>query len=84
MLTNKHICYETRHPKQANAVAVNSQNVSKNLPRSPLTAAERTARLLRGTASSRFCTPFARDAAGINTEPRQDKDKTHALQRAQI
>lgn len=52
--------------------------------RKPLTAAERTARILRDNSKSRFCTAFARDPAGINTETRLDKDKTHALKRASI
>jgi len=53
-------------------------------PRKPLTAAQRTARVLRDNSASRFCAPFARDPAGINTVALLDKDKTHALQRASI
>jgi len=52
--------------------------------RHPLTAAERMARILRDNTNNRFCTPFSRDPAGINTVVLQDKDKTHSLKRAAI
>jgi len=52
--------------------------------RHPLTAAQRTALVLRDNSRSPFCVAFSRNTPGINTEPRADKDKTHALKRGTI
>lgn len=49
-----------------------------------LTAAQRTARVLRNNLGSRFSTPIARELHGINTVRLLDKDKTHALKKASI
>ena len=57
---------------------------ARNSPRSHLTAAERTAQVLRSNASSRFSVPMRRDPNGINTVALLDKDKTQALRRASI
>lgn len=55
-----------------------------NLPRSPRTAAERTALVLRCNASSRFCVAFSRNTPGINTVALADKDKTQAIRRGSV
>jgi len=59
-------------------------SAARNLPRSPLTGAERMAEKLRDNSTNRFCPSFARDPYGINTESRQDADKTQAIKRASI
>ena len=50
----------------------------------PLTKAQRTALVLRSNYGSRFAVAFSRNTPGINTEVRQDGDKTQALKRASI
>jgi hypothetical protein len=59
-------------------------SAARNLPRSTLTGAQREAALLRTNCSSRFAVPFDKDPNGINTEPVQDRDKTHRLKLASI
>ena len=49
-----------------------------------LTAAQRTALVLRDNRTSRFAVAFSRNTPGINTESMRDGDKTQAIKRASI
>lgn len=65
-------------------IAQPSPKLTNRKHSSPLTAAQRTALVLRDNRSSRFSVAFSRNVPGINTVAMSDQDKTQVIKRASI